>query len=95
MFNERTNSTLVFEGVLTFIALIDEVDSNARVQEGQLTQSARQDVVMELYIGERIRARLEAKDRAGPVCVTDLGQRCLRLAVNILLLVDFSVTMDR
>ena len=52
------------EHVGLVLALVDQLDAHAGVQERQLAQALGEDVVVELDVGEDLRAGLEADHRA-------------------------------
>jgi len=56
----------VREQVVLVLALIDELDAHARVQEGQLPQPLGENVVVEADVGEDLCAWPEA-DRGAPI----------------------------
>ena len=96
--DERAHPALVLEHLGPLVALVDELDTDARVQERQLAQAAGQRVVLELDIGKCLGARPEAD--LGTVALRhrrtlDDRQRGLWLAVAVFLVVDLLVAEDR
>ena len=56
MFHESPDTALVLEDILALIALVDEVDSHAGIEERQLTQASRENIVVKLDVRERRRS---------------------------------------
>ena len=59
VFHERLQPAGVLEHVGLVLSLVDELDPDARIQEGQLAKALGQHVVVELDVGEDLRAGLE------------------------------------
>ena len=76
------------------LALVDELDAHTGIQERQLAQALGEHVVMELDVGEDLRARLEADRGAALLRVADRRERRLRLAQVIFLPVQLAVAAD-
>src|SRR6185312_16842522 len=62
--HEGLEAAFVLKDVGLVLALIDELDAYARVEEGELSQALGEDLVVELDVGEYLRAGLEAHHRA-------------------------------
>src|SRR5207248_8778201 len=77
------------------LALVDELDANAGVQERELAQPFREDVVVELDVGEDLRARPEADDRTAIWRLADRGERRRGLAEVIFLADRKSVVLGK
>ncbi len=92
--HERLQSAGVREHVRAVLALVDELDANAGVQERELAQPFREDVVVELDVGEDLRARPEADDRTAIWRLADRGERRRGLAEVIFLAVELAVAGD-
>src|SRR5690606_3683824 len=93
--DELADPAVVLEYVVPVLALIGELDSDTGVQERQLPQPLCEHVVVEFDVREDLGARLEADDRAAPVGRARLGERRLRHAQAVFLLIELAVTMDR
>src|SRR5437763_1802121 len=92
--HERLQSAGGREHVRAVLALVDELDANAGVQERALAQPFREDVVVELDVGEDLRARPEADDRTAIWRLADRGERRRGLAEVIFLAVELAVAGD-
>ena len=93
--NERLDAAFVVEMVFFAIALIAQADRDAGVQERQLAQAFRQDVIFKFGdIGEGFQAWPETHHGAGFVGFASHGQRCLRHTVFVHLLVNFVIALD-
>ena len=95
MFDERLDPARELKDVMAILALVGELDPDARIQERQLTKTLRQRVVVEVDVREDRRARLEADRCSGSVCLSDHSQGCHRVAEMIGLLVKLAVAMNR
>ena len=86
--DEGFQTTFVLEQLLFAATLVHQADSHAGVEEAQLTQAFRQDIVVEFDIGKRLGRR--AKMHAGTAFFRFAHhvQRRSRHAVMIDLLVD-------
>ena len=93
--HELADAALVLEDLALVVALVDQLDAHAGVQEGQLAQPLGQHVVVELDVREDRGARLEADDGAALVRGADRRQRRLGLAQPVFLLVELAVATDR
>jgi hypothetical protein len=89
-FHERTDATAELEQLLLAVALIDQLDANAIVQEGQLAQALGQDVVVELDVSEHLGAGAEVHLGAATLRRSDFLQRRDAYAVAELHLVHVS-----
>src|SRR5581483_5469876 len=87
-------STGVLEDIGLVLALVDQLNADARVEEGQLTQTLRQYLVVELDIGEGLCAGLEANHRTALGSLTRKRQGSDRLAVPVLLFVHLAVAVN-
>ena len=94
VFNERLDAAFVAEVRLAAVTLIQQADGDAGVEEGELTQTLGQDLVVEQGIAEDGRARPEADFGPGAGAVANLLEWCLRLTQVIGLLVDMAVATD-
>ncbi len=95
MLHEAADAAFVMEIVATaFAALVDQGDLDARIEEGQLAQAPRQDVVMELDVAEDGHGRLEAQRGTALGRGFQLLERVLRLAQRVFLLVVEAVAPD-
>src|SRR5690606_27417280 len=93
--NEAADATFVLERVLAaFAALVDQGDLDPGIQERELAQAARQDLVVELDVGKDLARRLEAQRGAAPLRGFHLLERVQRLAQRILLLPVEAVAPD-
>ena len=92
--DEGTQTTFVLKDVLVAGALVLQVDSHAGVQEAQLAQPLRQDVVVEFDIGEGLGRRPEVNRGAGAVRGAHRIQRLFRHAVAVTLLIHVAVATD-
>src|SRR4051794_14056808 len=92
--DELLQSALVFEYVRLGLALVDELDANARVEEGQLTKPLRQNVVFEGDVREDGWAGLEAHGRTTLSGVTRHRERGNRITQAEFHLVRLSILMD-
>jgi hypothetical protein len=93
--HEGADAALVLEHVALVLALVDELDAHAGIQEGKLAQPLGQPVVRERRVGEDRAARLEADRRAPLRGGADDRERPLRLAHLVLLAVQLAVARDR
>src|SRR6266571_986013 len=66
-FDVLGDASLKLEDVPAVMDLIDDDDPKARVEEGELPQARREDVIVELDRFEDLRVRKERDDRAGPL----------------------------
>src|SRR5215472_3726512 len=93
--HERLESAGVCEHVVLVLALIDELDAHARIEERQLAQSFREDVVVEADVGEDLRAWLEADGRTAVVRLAHNRERSHGLAQVVLLAVELAIASNR
>ena len=93
--HEGADAALVLEHVVLVLALVDELDADAGIQERQLPQPFRQPVVRERRIREDRVAGLEADGGAALGGIADHRQRALRLAHLVLLAMQLAVARDR
>ena len=84
--DEFLDAALVVEDLVLVVALVDELDADAGIEERQLAEPLGQHVVVEVDVGEDLGARLEANRRAALRRRPNDGQRRLRLAKTIFLL---------
>src|SRR5436309_335852 len=61
------DAALKFENVPAVVDLVHDDNPKARVEEGELPQARREDVIVELDRFEDLRVRKERDDRAGPL----------------------------
>ena len=92
--DEGTETAFVLKDILVAGALVLQVDAHAGVQEAQLAQPLRQDVVVELDIGEGLGRRPEVNRGAGAVRGAHRIQRLFRHAVAVTLLIHVAVAAD-
>ena len=71
------------------------MNANAGIKKGELTQSARENLVMKLNVCESLIARLESKGCTCSFSVADNRDRRGRLTMNIFLLMCFTVSVHR
>ena len=89
------DTALELEDILARRGLLEQADPHAGVEEGQFAQAARQHVVVELGELEDRGIWPEPNLGAALVARAELGQRCLRLATSVLLLIAVAVAPDR
>src|SRR3990170_2461807 len=89
------DTALVFEHIFLAVALVNQSDPHAGVEERKLAQALGQNVVTECDVREDLRARFKAHIGAGFPTLPDLGQRLLRLPQEILLIVNLAAPPDR
>ena len=92
--DEFADAALVVEALAAIVALVDQLDADAGVQERQLAQALRQDLVVELDVREDLVGRLEADGRAALVAVADHSQRRNGVTQAVFLLVPLAVAAD-
>ncbi|CCJ95496.1 hypothetical protein BN131_3169 [Cronobacter malonaticus 681] len=91
VFNERFDAAFVMEVILLTVALIHETNRHAGVQEREFAQALRQNVIFKLSdVGEGFKAWPETNLSTGLIGIAGHGQRRLRHAVHVSLLVDFA-----
>ena len=93
--DERADAAFVLERVVLLRALVGELDLDARVQERQLAEPLRQNVIVKFCICENCRARVEAHRRAATIRGADDFQRIFRLAEAVFLAMLVAVAVDR
>src|SRR5690606_32588225 len=93
--HELPDPALVLKYLVFVFPLVDQLDADPRVEERELTHPLGDQVVVEIDVGEDLRARLEADDRAALVGRAHVGKRRLRLAHPILLLVAPAASVNR
>ena len=75
MLDERLQTTFVLEHVAFVVALVDQFDADAGVEERQLAQTFGENVVIERDVGEDRRARFETHGGAVTIGRADGGER--------------------
>ena len=95
MTDEGFQSALVLEDVGLVLALVDQLDAHAGVQERQFAQPVGQRVVHELDVGKDLGGGLEADGGPPLLCRTHFGERCHRLSEPVFLAVELAVPGDR
>ncbi len=93
--HEGTDSAFIFKDIPLVATLVGELDADPGVQERQLAQPLGENFVVELDVREGLVAGLETYGRAGAVGYANLGQRRLRLAHPVFLLVQDAVAVNR
>ncbi len=94
MRDEGLQTAFVLEHFGLLVALVDQFDAHAGIEERQFAQSLGERVVVERDVREDLRARLEAQRRAFLVGIADGGQRRLGLAQPIFLTMQLAVAPD-
>ncbi len=94
MGDEGLQAAFVLENLRFLVALVIELDAQARIEEGQFAQALGESFINEGDVGENLRARLEAQGGAAFIGVADGGERRLRLAQTVFLTMDFAVAPD-
>ncbi len=92
--HERLQPAGMGKDVRLVLALVDELDAHAGIEERQLAQPLGEDLVVELDVGEDPRARPEADDRAAIVPVADDRERRGGLAEVVLLAMELALAGD-
>src|SRR5664279_1259011 len=95
MFDERADAAFVLEHVVLVVALVVELDLDARIEERQLAQSLGEDVVMEFGVGEDRRARMEAHRSSTAARRSHNLKWITRLAEGVFLAVFETVAINR
>ena len=102
--HEAADSSLVLELRALACPLVEEADRDAAVQEGELPQALRENLVVEGEPGEDLRVRHEADSSAGVLGILQLRNRLDRhlrhaaavaLAPGVAVAVDFQIELDR
>jgi hypothetical protein len=93
--DEGLEAAFVLENLRLLVALVDQFDAHAGVEERQFAQTFRERVVVEGDVGENLRARLEAQRRAFLIGITDGRERRLRLSQPIFLPMQLAVAPDQ
>ncbi len=95
MLDEAADAALVLEQIPTpFAAGIAQLDLDAGIEERQLAQAPRQDLVLELHVGEDIGRRAETDTGAVLVGRFQLLQRVQRLTGSVFLLPVETIAPD-
>jgi len=94
VFDESLDASGKREVLALAVALVEQLDPDAVVEERELADPARQDVVMELDVVERRGRSLEVHFGAAPLGRTYDCERCDRNAVAEFHLVRFAVAPD-
>src|SRR5476651_517038 len=84
----------MLKGFGFFVALVDQLDPDTRIQERQFAQPLGQCVVVEIDVREYLRTGLEAQRGPALVRFTDGYQRRLRFAQTVLLAMQLSFATD-
>src|SRR5258707_9548963 len=91
MSDERFQAAFVLNHFSLLVALVVQLDADARVEKRQFAQTFRERVVVEGDVSENQRAGLEAQCRALLIGIANGGERSLRLAQPILLSMHLAV----
>ena len=92
--DEALDAARIGEVLALAVALVDELDLDAVVEERELADALGEDLVVELDAAEGLDGGHEVDLGAAPVGVADLRQRRDRLAATELHLVDLAVAPD-
>ena len=92
--HEGAQAALVLKDVLVPAALVLQVNPHPGVEEAQLTETFRQNVVVEFNIGEGLGRRPEVDRGAGGVRGAHFIQVFFRHAMAVALLIDIAVPTD-
>ncbi len=92
--DEGADAAVVLVHILAGGGFLAQHDAHAGIEEGQLAQAARQDVVVEFGLGEDLVAGIEAHHGAALAGLALLRQRRLGLAHAVFLVVVAAVAVD-
>src|SRR5258706_16215481 len=91
MSDERFQAAFVLKHFSLLVALVVQLDADARVEKRQFAQTFRERVVVEGDVSENQRAGLEAQCRALLIGIANGGERSLRLPPPRLLAMPLAV----
>ena len=88
------NSALSHEFFTLVVTLINELDPNPGIKEGQLPQALGQDVVDKFDMGENLGTGFESNRGTSLVRTSHFCQGCQGISHVVFLLISFLVAMD-